>query len=627
MDQVETTTSVGEQIRKIETNFISGTTQISKYVNHSLHDTIEQIYAYTYATHISGKQDAMGRDKPFFDIGTAAVNIWYRATDIDRRHLRLRASKSKDWIDSFLMNILLQEWMKEQNFGQYLNKWGRTLARFGSAITKIVEHDGSLYIDVVPWNRILCDAVSFGPNAKVELIELTEDELLGRIDSHGYDEEMVHALIAAAKDVRKTTDRRRKDNNSDYYKLYEFHGVRPLSWITGEDKDKKTMVQQMQIVSFVNAKKGRTDNFKDFVLYAGQEEHDPYRIDHLIEEDNRTLAIGALEHLFEAQWMVNHSQKQIKDMLDLASVTIIKTTDPSLVGHNTLQDMMTGDFLYLQPGTDASTLATDNRSIQWSQNYAVQWKQLGNEIVGISEAMMGAMPKSGTAWRQTEALLQESYNLFEVMTENKGLALEDMLRTRIIPFFKKQLDTTKEVSARLEANDIERIDARYIKNISTKKVNEKILKKMEEDPLYEPTKAEQQLLLQEESTSLREQLASMGNERFFKPSDFGDATWQEQFKNTEVDIEVDITGENFNSQEALATLNTALKMVMTPGFDQNKRAQNIVGKILEFTNAMSPVEYYAVGQDQQAQMMQQQQAQQAQVPQIPTPQEEPQMIQ
>lgn len=601
MDQVEiTTTTAGDEIRKIETNYISGTTQISKYVNHSLHDTVEQIYAYTYATHISGKFDARGREKPFFDIGTAAVNIWYRATDIDRKHLRLRATKSKDWIDSFLMNVLLQEWMRVAKFGQYLNKWGRTLARFGSAITKIVEHDGQLYIDVVPWNRIMCDAVSFGPNSKVELLELTEDELRQRVETNGYDADQVEALCAESKKARETLGRQRKDNNSDYIKLYEFHAVRPLSWVTGNPADQRTMVQQMHVVSFVTVKKGRKTEYKDFTLYSGREEYDPYRIDHLIEEDNRTLAIGAIEHLFEAQWMVNHSRKQIKDMLDLAAVTILKTTDANLVGQNVLSDMMTGDFLFLTPGTDASTLATDNRSVTYWENFAVQWKQLGNEINGISESMLGSEPKSGTAWRQTEAMLQESYNLFEVMTENKGLALEDMMRERIIPHFKTKLDTMKEVSARLEANDIERIDARYIKNISARRVNEIITKRMDEDPEYVPTKAEQQLLLKQEQTTLREMLSSMGNERFFKPSDFGDATWAEQFKNAEVDIEVDVTGENFNSKEAMATLNTALKMVMTPGFDQNKRAQHIVGKVLELTNAISPIEYYAVGQDQRA---------------------------
>ena len=89
-------------------------------------------------------------------------------------------------------------------------------------------------------------------------------------------------------------------------------------------------------------------------------------------------------------------------------------------------------------------------------------------------------------------------------------------------------------------------------------------------------------------------LAELGNQRFFKPSDLGDATWKKQFENMEWDVDIDITGEATDTREAMATLNTALQMVVQPGFEQNKRAQAIVGRILELTNAMSPVEYYAI---------------------------------
>jgi hypothetical protein len=80
------------------------------------------------------------------------------------------------------------------------------------------------------------------------------------------------------------------------------------------------------------------------------------------------------------------------------------------------------------------------------------WKSLGSEIAGISESMLGNTAPSGTAWRQVEALLQESHSLFELMTENKGLDIEKMLRKYVIPFLKKKLDTKEEIVATLEAH-------------------------------------------------------------------------------------------------------------------------------------------------------------------------------
>jgi hypothetical protein len=586
--------SIGEVVRKMESNYINGDTQLSKYVNHSLHDTVEQIYAYIYSTFISGNTDALGREKPFFNVGTAAANIWFRATDLDRKSFKIKATNSKDWLDSFLATIRFRMWMRTSRYGVYLNKWGRTLARFGSAITKVVENSSGLHISVIPWNRIICDAVDFENNPKIEILELNEAQLRERVDTNGYDANMVDALCSAKK-ARETLDKRRKDNKNDYYKLYEIHGKFPLSNITGKASDDKTYTQQMHVISYVEVKSGRKSEYQDFTLFKGREKHDPYSICHLIEEDGRTLSIGAFEHLFEVQWMQNHSMKAIKDQLDLSSKIILQTADASFVGHNALNDIENGDVMIHAPNMPISPVNTQARDIVSWQNYAVSWKNLGNEINGISEAMLGANPKSGTAWRQTEAMLDESYSLFELMTENKGLYQEELIRTRVIPHIKKDFDTTDEITDILDQYDIDRIDAMYMNKLSIKNVNKMLKKRMIESETGDMmTPEEQQVLLNQEKMTVKDMLMALGNQRFFKPSEFDDKTWKEQFKNLEWDIEIDVTGEAYNTQEALATLNTALKVVVQPGFSQNKKAQAIVGKILEHTNAMSPMEYNAI---------------------------------
>ena len=83
------------------------------------------------------------------------------------------------------------------------------------------------------------------------------------------------------------------------------------------------------------------------------------------------------------------------------------------------------DILVHAENKPLTQLANSSHDITSLQNFAIQWKSLGNEINGVSESMLGNNPPSGTAWRQTEALLQESHSLFEIMTENKGLAIEE----------------------------------------------------------------------------------------------------------------------------------------------------------------------------------------------------------
>src|SRR5690606_29319768 len=122
-----------------------------------------------------------------------------------------------------------------------------------------------------------------------------------------------------------------------------------------------------------------------------------------------------------------------------------------------------------------------------------------------------------TAWRQTEALLQESYSLFEVMTENKGLHIEDMLRERILPYIKKQMDTSEEVAATLEQHDIDKIDPIFIKNLSAQQVNKKIKDALIAGELV--TEADREIMLAKEQSDIKEVLGQLGDQRFFKPSE------------------------------------------------------------------------------------------------------------
>ena len=103
--------NICEIVRKAEREYTLGTTTQSKYVQFQMHDTLEKIEAYLNSKHISGEFDSKGRKKPFFNIVTAASNIYYRATDIDRKNIVLKPKKAQDLVNVFLANVKLQEWM------------------------------------------------------------------------------------------------------------------------------------------------------------------------------------------------------------------------------------------------------------------------------------------------------------------------------------------------------------------------------------------------------------------------------------------------------------------------------------------------------------------------------------
>ena len=180
--------TISQLVKDRENTYINGRANISQYVDYSQYETISTIEAYLNSKHISGAFDALGREKPFFNIVTAVSSIWMRATDIDRKNIRFRATKRAEVIPAFLANCILQNWMKEVNFGSFLNDWGRTLARYGSAVTKFVEKDGLLHINVTPWNKLITDQLDFEGNVKIFKFYLTPAQLKA---NPNYDQEVV----------------------------------------------------------------------------------------------------------------------------------------------------------------------------------------------------------------------------------------------------------------------------------------------------------------------------------------------------------------------------------------------------------------------------------------------------
>lgn len=593
--------SISQLVREMEDLDTNGVTTSSKYVTQSMREDINTTEAYLNSKHISGDTDYLGRPKPFFNIVVGARNIWFRATDIDCKNIKLRATKDEEMIEAFIATIKFQEWIKKQSFGQFLNDLGLSLASHGSTVSKFIERENELIAQVMDWNNIIVDPIDFENNVKIEKLWFTPSQLLKQ---KGYDKEKVKELLSKV-ETRETITGEQKDNKSGYIPVYEVHGELPLSLLTNDEKDDETFVQQIHIVSFL-AKKDNKDKYDEYTLYSGREKQNPYFITHLIKKDGQTYAGGAVKNLFEAQWMVNHSQKQIKDQLDLASKIIFQTSDGSFVGQNMLSSIENGDILKHEINQPLERLS-DNADISALQAFKADWQNVANQINGISEAMQGENAPSGTAWRLVQAQLQESHSLFELMTENKGLAITEMIRRYVLPFFKKQLNNDEQISAILEEENIKQIDSMYVPNEVTRRLNQKKKETILSGEIFDP--GFEAADMAEANAEISKTLT--GNQRFIKPSDIPNKTWKEVFDDMEFDIDIDITGEAKDIQGAMATLTTIFQVVASnPAVLQDPTVKMMFSKILNLSGVVSPLE---LSQGSQPPQQPQQQVQQPQM--------------
>lgn len=567
---------IHEIVRNAERNYIDNPVDIGEYVEFDMHDTIETIDAYLNSKHTSGPTDSLGREKPFFNIVSAAVNVWYRATDIDRKNIRIMPSTERQTGQAFIATILLQQWMRDARFGTFLNDWGRTLARYGSAVTKFVEKGGELQAMVVPWNRIICDPIDFEALPRIEKIYATPSQLR---KNKLYDQEVVKDLIQSLQS-RENLDGTEKDDMDGFVEIYEVHGELDEQELNDADEPTENYVQQMHVIAYVQEKQGE---YKDYTLYRGREKKDPYLLTHLIKEDGRTLSIGAVEYLFDSQWMVNHSQKNIKDTLDLASKLIFQTADSKYVGRNAIASIETGDIMIHELNKPLTRLSNDKPDITAFQNFSQTWQSLGGEITSTPEAIRGQTLPSGTPYSLGAYLGQQANSLFEIMTENKGLHLEDMMREFIIPNLKKKMDNKDEIVAILDSENVAELDARYVPRAAIRAHKERTknaLLNMDASQL-QPFNREQ------EEQAVQQGLKQMGNMRAFKADELDEKSWQEALKDLEMTVTVEVTNENTDKQAVMQTLAT----LYTTTVQTDPVAANIIlARIMQETGVFSPVQ-------------------------------------
>lgn len=592
-------TSICEIVRDAEQNYVHGSTKIGDHVQWSMHDTIETITAYSNSKHISGAQDALKRDKPFFNIVNATRNIWWRATDIDRKDIRFVPTSQSSTILAFVANVMLQNWMNENRFGQFLNQWGLTLATYGSCVSKWVERDGRLIPAVIPWNRLIVDPVDFTALPRIEKLYKTPSQLRnmateGHPDYAGYDLGVVNELIEN-QTTRKNIDGTEKDNQSQFIELYEVHGVMPLALLADDiqsaPEDQWTNYrQQMHVVAYVAAE-GKGE-YNDYCLFKGKERQDPYKIAHLIEEDGRTLSIGAVESLFDAQWMQNHSVKLEKDYLDLASKIILQTADETFLGRNAHKAIETGDVMIHKPDRPLTLVNTTKPDITALENFRARWELLGQNATSTPDAIRGNTLPSGTPYSLGALQTQNAGSLFEIMTENKGLAIEDFMREFVILQLKKSLKNKDEIVGILDDAAIQEIDAMYIPQEAIKRHKQAIKDYLlNPDALNQPVPSPYNPAMMEQG--VQQSLAQFGNKRFFKPDELDEKQWDELFSDFEWDnIRVEVTNENVDKQAVLTTLATVLQTIAAnPMALQDPNIRMVLSQIMTETGKISPLQF------------------------------------
>jgi hypothetical protein len=143
-------------------------------------EIIRTIEFYTNNQYMSGNRDALGREKPFYNVCNYRVTVAKTATDLDVKDIKFEPDSLKFSVQTMLINRELYKYLKETNFSLTLNEMGLTRPKYGGVLLKKNKVDGKLDIGVVDWTNLDFDPADVSGGTLVETFYLQPSEIASK---------------------------------------------------------------------------------------------------------------------------------------------------------------------------------------------------------------------------------------------------------------------------------------------------------------------------------------------------------------------------------------------------------------------------------------------------------------
>ena len=341
----------------------------------------------------------------------------------------------------------------------------------------------------------------------------------------------------------------------------------PGKWL-GKEED---YLPQIQIIAFY---KNDKDQKTGVTLFRAKESKLPFKF---LPRDNiygRALGFGGVEELFESQVWTNHSEIQIREMLELASKTFYKTTDSRFKTRNNLINSDNGQVFDLQEGKDISQIDTYPRNIQLFNNVLDRWEDHANRMGAAGDIFQGEQPTAGTPFASLQAQIIEGRSLHQWRQGKIAVFIEEIYREWVLPHISKEILKGQKFLSELSANELQEISNQIVQNLANKFVKERILNG--------------QLVFPEEVETFKQnaldQFVSKGRNRFIE-------ILKDEFKDEPLDIKANLV----NKQKRLALFTDKLvsfvrQILARPDIKQDPDLVRMTNEILEYSG-MSPISY------------------------------------
>ncbi|HEB13445.1 MAG TPA: hypothetical protein ENI13_00520 [candidate division CPR3 bacterium] len=406
-----------------------------------------------------------GLEKLFVPMTEWLVERMVTNTDIDTKHIQIRHPQGKSIKSPIVMKLIVANYLKRMQFGEFLNDFIRKLCIDGTATVKVFNMYSEEFKRNMPTLRVI-DSLNaiIDPSA----YSLQDVPYLERI-------QMTQPEIERMSGQWSNTDRISYSKGSvPEATIFERWGKIPLGLITKRDKDMRKWVEATVIASSNNVDSPFTVTNPSrrigeiaviHKVMLNPRNIKPYEEAWLRRVPNRYHGRGVPEQVADLQTWVNTVVNIRRDEMLKNLVGRYKILKGSGITKQLFEKMRTGGAIPVDNMDDVEIF--DQPDVKGSAyREPAEVMQMAEKVTGAKE-----LPTSDTM-EPTTALIQEreARSTSALIQENIGLFLERLLRRQIIPMIVKDLKEGEIMRITGDPEDLDIIDESIVNHFVNKEV-------------------------------------------------------------------------------------------------------------------------------------------------------------
>jgi DNA-binding transcriptional regulator YiaG len=560
--------TIFDYISEEENSYQTTGVPIADGLNWSMADHIKKtIYAkdskYTKGVNGDGS-------RPYHNIIVPIAKLSYRSEGFDVKDIEMYVDNPDKYHLSFLTKKYHNNWALDNHIDEFIDSVVIQSFDFGGCLVKKNKSE----VEVVPLQSIaFCDQtdIKSGPICIKHMYSVEDMEAKRGI----WDDEAIDEALAMSKDEMSNGNTSTKAKTpGKYVEVYELHGMLSKTWIEDTDENENKYSRQTHIVTYYTKSDGqkqgitffKKDNAKDiFKFYRrGGKSMIIY---------GRALNKGGIEELFEPQMWINYSMIQLKDMLDVASLMLLKTTDPEIAGQNNIKDLSPGEIIKMREGSDLAQVQFQVINETAFYNSVSKWESLARATGSASESSLAVTPTSGTPFALEQLKTANGLQEHDYQRNKVADFIGEVYRDWTIPILSVEMRKGYKWLDELSVDELQATVSNVVENETNNKIKTEMING--------------RLMTQEEIDqykALVEQMHMGKSTKFIE-------LLEDELEGLPMDIKINVAGRQKDLSKMTDKLtNIFREVIVNPQVLQDPNAKKAFNEILEYSG-LNPINF------------------------------------